>query len=103
MWKYVSVAAFLFAAASPAADVKPGSIKARWPIKTSVPDGTDLSKPGTLVPLSDFLALKAAAEHASADFQEKCYDKVAGAKVGEGQIVRTRGFLRVVAPEDDGD
>jgi hypothetical protein len=93
----------LFGAAFPAttAEIKPGS--ARWPIKTSVPADLKLDKPGVLVPLSEFLALGPAATHASDDFQEVLYPRVSGAKVREGQLVRTRGFMRVVAGEDDGD
>jgi hypothetical protein len=86
-----------------AAELKPGSVKARWPIKTSLPADANLAKPGSLISLSDFLALTAAAEHATTDFEKVRYPKAAGAKFGEGQIVRTRGFLRIVAGEDDGD
>jgi hypothetical protein len=87
----------------PAEDLKPGSIKARWPIKTSVPADAKLDKPGTLLPLADFLALTPAAEHATTDFQTKRYPKADGGKFAEGQIVRTRGYMRVVAGEPDGD
>src|SRR5205085_2852157 len=83
-------AALLGIAAAPfagsAKDIEPG--KARWIIKTSVPDSANLTKAGTLVSLSDFLALAPAAEHASKDFEGALYPKTAGAKVGEGQIVR---------------
>ncbi len=84
-----------------AKEIKPGS--ARWPIKTSVPAEAKLDKPGVLIPLSAFLAMPPAAEHASDDFQSALYPKVPGAKAAEGQIVRTRGFMRVVAGEEDGD
>jgi len=84
-------------------DVKPGSEKARWPIKTSVPDGTSLTKPGTLVTLSDLLALDAAADSMKKEFDDTRYPQTSGAKYAEGQIIRTRGYLRLVAGENDGD
>jgi hypothetical protein len=83
--------------------LKPGSIKARWPIKTSVAPHTDLKKAGVLLPLADFLALPAAAEHMSAEFQSALFPKTPGAKFGDGDMVRTRGYVRVVAGEPDGD
>ncbi len=95
----LSVLGMLLAAG--AREVKPGS--ARWPIKTSVPADAKLDRPGVLIPLSEFLALAPAAENASDDFASVLYPKVKGARVAEGQIVRTRGFMRVVAGEDDGD
>jgi hypothetical protein len=84
-------------------DVKPGSDKARWPIKTSVPDGTDLNQAGTLAALSDLLSLAPAADKMTTQYEAVRYPKTAGANYAEGQIVRTRGFLRLVAGEDDGD
>src|SRR5258708_4805635 len=90
--------AFLLPALGPATEVlKPGSLKARWPIKTSVPAQTDLKKPGALLPLADFLALPAAAEHMSAAFESALFPRTPGAKFGDGDIVRTRGYVRVVA------
>ncbi len=83
--------------------LKPGSIKARWPIKTSVPAGTDLKKPGALLPLADFLIFPPAAEHMSTPFESALFPKTAGAKFGDGDIVRTRGYVRLVAGEPDGD
>jgi hypothetical protein len=84
-------------------DVKPGSDKARWPIKTSLPDGTDPAKAGTLIDLSDLLSLQPAADRMTKDFESARYPKTSGAKYAEGQIVRTRGYLRLVAGEGDGD
>jgi hypothetical protein len=84
-------------------DIKPGSDKARWPIKTSVPEGTDLAKAGTLINLSDLLSLQPAAEKMTKDFESVRYPKPGGAKYAEGQIVRTRGYLRLIAGEGDGD
>lgn len=85
------------------ADVKPGSDKARWPIKTSVPAGTDVSKPGALIPLADLLQLAPAADKMTTAFDSARYPKAAGSQYAEGQIIRTRGYLRLVAGEDDGD
>lgn len=51
-------------------------------IKTSVPEGAYLSKPGTLIRLDEFLQLKPAAEKRSAEFQDKRYPKIAGAPAG---------------------
>src|SRR5437764_15221400 len=102
-WLGIGVAVWVGLAAqgtTAAAELKPGSVKARWPIKTSLPADANLAKPGSLISLSDFLALTAAAEHATTDFEKVRYPKAAGAKFGEGQIVRTRGFLRIVAGED---
>lgn len=83
--------------------VSPGSIKARWPIKTSVPPHTDLKQPGTMLPLADFLVLPAAAEHMSTEFESALFPKKPGAKFGDGDLVRTRGYVRLVAGEPDGD
>jgi len=101
-WRSVTLL-WLAVALSPATpkEDKPGT--ARWPIKTSVPADAKLDKPGVLVQLQDFLMLAPAAEHASDDFQTVLYPQVKGAKFREGQLVRTRGFMRVVAGEDDGD
>jgi hypothetical protein len=97
----------LFAAVSTAplrsADVKPGSDKARWPIKTSLPGGTNLTAAGTLVALPDLLSLQPAGDSMTKDFETVRYPKTSGAKFTEGQIVRTRGYLRLIAGEDDGD
>lgn len=86
-----------------AADVKPGSPVSRWSIKTSLPDGTDLSRPGTALSLDDMLALPPAAESRTKEYQDKRYPKTAGAKAGEGDIVHTTGWIRLVAGEPDGD
>lgn len=86
-----------------AADVKPGSPVSRWSIKTSLPPGTDLSKPGAAISLDDLLALPPAAPSRTQEFQDKRYPKAAGAKAGEGDILRTTGWIRLVAGEPDGD
>ena len=83
--------------------LKPGSPVSRWSIKTGLPEGTVLTQPGTLIPLSDFLDLKPAAEKRTAEYQDKRYPKVSDAPAAEGDIVRTRGYVRLVAEETDGD
>jgi hypothetical protein len=82
---------------------KPGSVMARWPIKTSLVSDDDLTRPGTLVALSDLFALEPAAPRMTPAFEKVRYPKTAGAAFAEGQIVRTAGYLRLVAAEDDGD
>ena len=81
----------------------PGSIKARWSIKTSLPSNTDLSKPAGVLALPDFLALAPAADHMSTQFESALFPKTAGAKFADGDIVQTTGFVRLVAGEPDGD
>jgi len=81
----------------------PGAAVSRWSIKTSLPDGTDLTKPGILIGLDAFLQLAPAAEDRTPAFQDKRYPKVAGAPASEGDIVRTQGYVRLVAQENDGD
>jgi hypothetical protein len=82
---------------------KPGSLVARWPIKTSIASGASLTAPGAAISLSDFLALPPAADHRDTAHESERYAKPAGAKFGEGDIVRTRGYIRLVAGETDGD
>jgi hypothetical protein len=81
----------------------PGSPVSRWSIKTSVPETADLTKAGALVPLDTFLQLTPAAQNRTAEFENKRYSKVADAPAGEGDIVRTQGYVRLVAQEGDGD
>lgn len=85
------------------AELKPGSLKARWPIKTSLPPHTDLTKAAVLIPLADFLALAPAADHMSTEYESALFPKTSGAKFADGDLVRTQGFVRLVAGEDDGD
>jgi hypothetical protein len=86
-----------------AAPVKPGSIVARWPIKTSVKSPGDLNETGMMLALTDFLALPPAAGKMSKTFESALFPKTPGAKFSEGDIVRTRGYIRLVAGESDGD
>jgi hypothetical protein len=81
----------------------PDKERFRWSIKTSVPPDAKLGRPGVLVPLPEFFALVPAAARASGAFEKSLYPKVEGSRVAEGEIVRTRGFMRVVAGEEDGD
>jgi hypothetical protein len=60
--RYLLIALLAFTLAPAAGkEPSPGSEKSRWPIKTSVPEGTDPSKPGKLIKLDDFLTMKPAA------------------------------------------
>ena len=88
---------------APGKDLEPGSERSRWVIKTSLPANTDLTKPGVAIKLDDFLQLKPAAPALTKDYWSKLYAKVDGAPAGEGKIVRTVGYVRLVAEEDDGD
>lgn len=83
--------------------VSPG--KERWSIKTSVPEGTDLSKPGTLIPLAKFLTLPEPPDVKTNDhrYQDKRIPRASDSGFAEGEIVRTSGWLRLVAGEPDGD
>jgi hypothetical protein len=79
---------------------EPGAF--RWSIKTSLPDGANTSKP-YLITLAHLLSLPPAAAGASPEFANKRYPKTPGVLVGEGLIVRTWAYLRLVAEENDGD
>ena len=102
--RYLLIALLAFTLA-PAAEKEPspGSEKSRWPIKTSVPTGIDPSKPGKLIKLDDFLAMKPAASSLTKEYWDKLFPKIEGAPAADGDIVRTQGYMRLVAQEDDGD
>lgn len=89
----------------PASQVTVSPGKERWPIKTSVPDGVDLKNPGTMIPLAEFLALPEPAGVGDNDprFQSARIPMSEGMKYAEGEIVRTLGYIRLVAGEPDGD
>jgi hypothetical protein len=76
----------------------------RWPIKTSVPDGTNFSK-AAQVALTDLLALPDApgVTHNDKRYQSARIPAKAGDKVPEGKLVTTTGWLHLVAGESDGD
>jgi hypothetical protein len=82
--------------------VKPGT--ERWPVKTSVPQGTDLNKP-TTVPLSELLAMGQASGVTKDDkrYQSERIPGKAGDKYPEGKVIQTTGWLHLVAGETDGD
>jgi hypothetical protein len=84
-------------------DVTPGSVVARWPIKTSLPASADVNKTGAPFSLQDFLALAPAADNMTTAFRSVRYPETPGAKFGEGAVVRTSGYVRLVAGEPDGD
>src|SRR5437870_2079017 len=82
--------------------------KARWPIKTSVPEGADLDHPsradlGDLID-ADKLPDAPGVTKNDARFQDALipkFDNPLG--VTEGNILSTVGWLHLVAAEDDGD
>jgi hypothetical protein len=76
----------------------------RWPVKTSVPDGTNFSK-ATVVALADLLALPDApgVTHNDNRFDSVRIPAQAGDKFPEGKLVTTTGWLHLVAGETDGD
>jgi hypothetical protein len=76
----------------------------RWPIKTSVPDGTSSSK-AAQVALTDLLAMPNApgVTHNDPKYQSARIPAKAGDKFPEGMLVTTTGWLHLVAGETDGD
>src|SRR5438132_14200627 len=82
--------------------------KARWPIKTSIPEGADLDHPsradlGDLID-ADKLPDAPGVTKNDARFQDALipkFDNPLG--VTEGNILSTVGWLHLVASEDDGD
>ena len=102
----VAVVASLFSFAFSALAFAPG--KARWPIKTSVPEGGDLDHPsradlGDLID-ADKLPDAPGVTKNDARFQDALipkFDNPLG--VTEGNILSTVGWLHLVAAEADGD
>jgi hypothetical protein len=79
--------------------------KERWPIKTSVVDDAKVSK-GKLIPFSEFAALPDPAPPVKKNdkkYQSKLIPKASGAKLAEGDMLRLKGWLHLVAQEGDGD
>jgi hypothetical protein len=94
-----SVAAL--ATASPTCD---GPGKARWPIKTSLPDGTRANSSGKKIALATLLKMPIApgVKDNDARFQDKlipAFDNDLDLK--EGDLVTTTGWLFLVATEKD--
>ena len=102
----VAVVASLFSFAFSALAFAPG--KARWPIKTSVPEGADLDHPsradlGDLID-ADKLPDAPGVTKNDARFQDALIPKFDNALgVAEGDILSTVGWLHLVAAEADGD
>ncbi len=102
----VAVVASLLSFAFSALAFAPG--KARWPIKTTVPDGGDLDHP-TPVDLGDLidggkLPDAPGVTKNDARFQDARipkFDNPLG--VAEGNILSTVGWLHLVAAESDGE
>ena len=76
----------------------------RWPVKTSVPDGTSFSK-ATQVALPDLLAVpdSPGVTHNDKRYQSARIPAVAGDQFPEGKLITTTGWLHLVAGEGDGD
>jgi hypothetical protein len=92
-------------AAALAGEDEPGT--SRWPIKTTVPAGADLEHPRE-VPLVTLLVLGIVPgvrgndpRYQAQRIPAEAYDNILGLK--EGDIVRTTGWLHVVARKPDGD
>ena len=76
----------------------------RWPVKTSVPDGTNFSKAAKAA-LTDLLALPDApgVTHDDKRYQSARIPAQAGDQFPEGKLITTTGWLHLVAGETDGD
>ena len=98
----LAAAAFAAGQQPEEAPVAPG--KERWPIKTSLAANADPAN-AVYLPLPDFLALGSAEGVGNNDkrYQSALIPRAADAKFAEGDIVKTRGYLRLVAGEPDGD
>lgn len=76
----------------------------RWPIKTSVPDGTNLSKTRK-IPIADLAAMPDAPDvkHNDSRYQSARIPAKSGDKFKEGELLTTTAWLFLVAAETDGD
>jgi hypothetical protein len=101
MRKLLVLALFLGVSAA-AQKTHPG--KERWPIKTSVPDGANLSK-ARKIPMADLLAMPDAPDvkHNDARYQSARIPARSGDKYKEGELLAATGWLFLVAAEPDGD
>jgi hypothetical protein len=98
------IVALALAGASLYAQTCHGPGTERWPIKTSVPEGTDLNKAGQTAPLAKLLALAdpQGLHHNDGQFQSAripAFTNSLNAK--EGDILSTTGWLYLVATELD--
>jgi hypothetical protein len=102
MRKLLVLAVLLGVSAAAQKQTHPG--KERWPIKTSVPDGTNLSK-ARKIPLADLLAMPDAPDvkHNDARYQSARIPAQSGGKYKEGELLAATGWLFLVAAESDGD
>ncbi|MSU46646.1 MAG: hypothetical protein EXS42_05870 [Lacunisphaera sp.] len=95
---------FVLFSALLAKDIKPGV--ERWSIKTSVPAGTDMAH-GKTVPFADLIALPDPVPHPKMNDHLYAHDRYPAFanKLGvkEGDILTVRGWLHIVARENDGD
>jgi hypothetical protein len=90
----------LAAAAAAQQATKPGT--ERWPVKTSVPEGTAKAQ---TVALADLLALPNVEGVTKNDkrYESERMPAQAGMKYAEGTVITTTGWLHLVAAETDGD
>jgi hypothetical protein len=81
---------------------KPGT--ERWSIKTSIPDAAKLDR-STAVDLSELLVLPDAhgVTKNEQQYQSARIPAVKNARFSEGDVIRTTGWLHLVAGETDGD
>lgn len=99
-----SAVIFAMASVTAAAQTCNGPGKARWPIKTSLPEGANASASGKTIALAKLLALPAAPDVTDNDkrFQDAripVFDNDLHLK--EGDLVTTTGWLYLVATEKD--
>lgn len=77
----------------------------RWPIKTSVVNDAKVSK-GKAIAFPEFAAFPDPAPPVKKDdkrYQAKLIPSNSGAKIKEGDMVTLKGWLHLVAQENDGD
>jgi len=102
-WPIAVVLILCLAAGLQARTYKPGSLKARWPVKTTLASGTSVTHPREVL-LSDLIALPDAPGVAAQDARytsTRIPEAVDG--LHEGDLVRTEGWVHVIAEDDDGD
>jgi len=106
--RFVLTAAALVAAgcvAALAGEEEPGT--SRWPVKTTIPGAADLTHPrdvllASLLELGTVPGVRSNDQHYQAErIPAEAFSNPLGLK--EGDIVRTKGWLHVVARKPDGD